>query len=99
MYIISKFTDYYDGAVGMGIDKSIVYERHTKGIFIPSYIGDVIDPRDGWKQTFTHIWGGWNDPIPKNKMNTTTIVIGFCGKLYVGIKYTKQIYTIQLYRG
>ena len=29
MLIISKFHDYYDSAIGMGIDKPVVYERHT----------------------------------------------------------------------
>ena len=30
MNIISKYKDYYDSAVGMGIDKTIVYVRDNK---------------------------------------------------------------------
>ena len=35
MYIVSKFHDYYDTAIGYGgVDKSIVYNRKTKYIDI-----------------------------------------------------------------
>jgi hypothetical protein len=29
MYIVSKFSDYYDGVMGLGIDKTVVYNRTT----------------------------------------------------------------------
>ena len=84
MYIISKFRDYYDGAVGTGIDKTIVYERKFISMPIPNHIKEQIQERDAWRGLFTHTYG--YTQLPKGKYNTYLIVIGFCGKLYPAIK-------------
>jgi len=92
MYIISKNRDYYDSAVGMGIDKSIVYERHLNSMLIPKDVHEVLDEDQGkWHSAagFTTSYGG---DIPKGKFNSHLIVVGFCGKLHIGIKFTKQLY-------
>ncbi len=89
MYIISKFNDYYDGAVGMGIDKTIIYQRHLKAMSIPEHIRKTIDEDHGWNSSFTD---RYSDKIPKGRYNTSIIVVGFCGKLYLGLKCTKQIW-------
>jgi len=89
MYIISKYRDYYDGAVGMGIDKTIVYERKLISMPIPNHIKEKISERDMWRSLFTHTYG--YGQIPKGKYNTYLIVIGFCGKLYPAIKTEKHV--------
>jgi hypothetical protein len=89
MYIISKYRDYYDGAVGMGIDKTIVYDRHFKSMPIPTHIKEKLREKEYWYSWFTH---QHHSQIPKGKYNTYLIVIGFCGKLYPAIKTQKHIY-------
>jgi len=91
MLIISKQKDYYDGVVGtMGVDKTIVYERHTK-----EYIKRNEFPKEfcydmtrGWKERspelnvgITHLKEG----IEKYK-RVNWFIVGFCGKLYIGWK-------------
>lgn len=95
MYIISKFKDYYDGAVGMGIDKSIVYKRNESEIDTPDYIKNVISVNEkyDWGEKFTTDYG-YN--IPDGKFNSTIIHIGFCGKLYLGFKFSKKSDTHRL---
>jgi hypothetical protein len=94
MYIISKNKDYYDGAVGMGIDKSIVYERELKSMSIPSHIKEKIgESYEGWHtNSFLHHNSYYrNDRIPKGKFSTYLVVIGFCGKLYPALKTIHSI--------
>ena len=84
MYIISKYKDYYDGAVGMGIDKSIVYERTFQSMLTPDHIKEKLQEEKNWRVGFTHQYG--YNRIPKGKYNTYLVVIGFCGKLYPAIR-------------
>ena len=92
MLIVGKFKDYYDGAVGMGIDKTIVYERHLVEMVIPKNISEMLKEIKHWGDSFTWVYGGLGiEAIPKGKTNTDLVVVGFCGKLYVGIKITKPI--------
>lgn len=77
MLIVSKFHDYYDSAMGMGIDKTCVYKRETKAI--PFKI------RGGWKEGRENpISGLFNERARYSAggWNTARYVIGFCGKLY-----------------
>jgi hypothetical protein len=77
MYIISKFKDYYDGAVGMGIDKTIVYERKTE----QKKLLDQMEEKllcTGWRDRYTNP-SAWGD-----QMETDVFIVGFCGKLYLG---------------
>lgn len=87
MRIISKFKDYYDGVQSYGSDHSIVYERKTKEVTIPmtSLFADVINEstRPGvifklWKngKRYTDEFLAFHE-----------IIIGFCGKLYLGYKF------------
>jgi hypothetical protein len=86
MYIISKYKDYYDGAVGMGIDKTIVYERKLNAISTPTHIDDKLSDKSDWRRhSFVSSYSSYHD-IPNGHYNTYLIVIGFCGKLYPAIK-------------
>jgi hypothetical protein len=85
MLIVSKFRDYYDSSVGVGIDKTIVYERHEKEIECPKKIFDVLNLN--WSNNFTNTYYR----LTNGMENSGYFVIGFCGKLYVGYKFTKKI--------
>jgi len=37
MKIISKFKDYYDSAMGYGVDKTVIYNRYTKEVTLPNH--------------------------------------------------------------
>ena len=86
MYIISKFKDYYDGAVGMGIDKTIVYERHLRQEQIPDELNDLFD-KYGNYSLYRETIGN----ILKGNYNTRLVHIGFCGKIYIGLVITKEV--------
>ncbi len=97
MYIISKFKDFYDSAVGMGIDKSIVYSRTNNKI----HYEDVKDLK--LINTLHHETNfTYGTPRKLNLPNFHTaknsvydsvslIVIGFCGKFYVGFRFTRKL--------
>ena len=79
MLIIKKYKDYYDGAVGMGIDKTIVYERKLNAMLIPSHIKEKIKEEKNWgTYSFTTQYASFH--LPEKKYNTYLIVVGFCGK-------------------
>ncbi len=86
MYIISKHKDYYDGAVGMGIDKTIVYERKFEAMSTPTNILEKIKEDDGWGSSASFVSSNAYGTPEKNKYDTYLIVVGFCGKLYPAIK-------------
>jgi hypothetical protein len=73
--IVSRFKDYYDGAMGYGIDKSLVYVRHTetKCEEIKRFheIDDCSRSNHDSERRF--------------------IIIGFCGKLIPMIKTVTNI--------
>ena len=85
MEIISKYKDYYDGTVGYGIDKTIRYERTVSGIETPKEFDKIVSqfsPDSYWR---SYNYGF----VPSDNVNV--VVIGFCGKLYLGIEFSKTI--------
>lgn len=99
MYIISKKSekDYYDGVAGIsGIDKTIIYTRHIQEVDL----NDV--PKIFQKKSYLYSKQP-ESPIMKmihtllkkeysNKFfGASHFVIGFCGKLYPGWKFYKEI--------
>lgn len=91
MYIISKFKDYYDSALGVtGIDKSIVYDRkiielENKEIPLDAYkpLLSNINMKGGFERQ--HIFY-LNKSETKYK-DVEYFLIGFCGKYYLGFKF------------
>lgn len=70
MRIISKFHDYYDTAMGMGIDPNLIYRRETRAIEVPRWTYDkkiieIMDIRPTWASFKPHL-----------------CALGFCGKCY-----------------
>jgi hypothetical protein len=96
MLIVSKDKDYYDSAVGMGIDKTIVYERHERVIdqnlfWLPDQIFGKAD-QWGFKRRFNDISLGCS-AYPKSYSDSRKAysgVVGFCGKLYPFIKFYEE---------
>lgn len=94
MLIISKNKDYYDGVVGsMGVDKTIVYERNTTEI---NDIKKFPKPFDNKKRKWSDVNHFYELPFFKLKSDTkyeyrSPFIIGFCGKLYVGIKFYYKV--------
>lgn len=84
MYIISKHKDYYDSAVGMGIDKTIVYERKPRQEKVPKELSDFLNQYDHYSFV--------KERLNKKIVNysTSVIHIGFCGKIYLGIRLNKE---------
>lgn len=92
MYIISKRKDYYDGVVGsVGMDKTIVYERHVEEIEDSAKM-----PKEFQYKGFR--WEGSNPflnichmDIDREKTSiyhdVDGFIVGFCGKLYMGWKF------------
>jgi hypothetical protein len=79
----------------MGIDKSIVYERYGKCIYVPSNIHNKLKQSSGSffdTKDFASEFESSRYLSKKDEYNEL-IVIGFCGKLYVGIKYVKTYYS------
>ncbi|MFW6219952.1 MAG: hypothetical protein ACOC33_03855 [bacterium] len=86
MLIVKKTNDYYDGVAGsMGVDKTIVFERHM-------FIIEEKDKR--FPEEFEK--GSWDELNPfhdinyldfdfdENKILLTPFIIFFCGKSYIG---------------
>jgi hypothetical protein len=86
MKIVSPFHDYYDTALGFGIDTSIMYDRRETEI--------ELQPND-FKETLSEIPSHrgrdyWRKP-EVNEFDAVPIIVGFCGRLYPG-------YEIEFYR-
>lgn len=86
MIIKSPFKDYYDNCVGYGIDKAVVFERETE-VLNPhncrrghSPLGDaaldIAAVCESLLENMVDLRSGYFSPF----------VVGFCGRLYVGLK-------------
>lgn len=78
MLIVSKFRDYYDKiGASFGVDKTIVFNRR-------SYLSEKIKFTKpyGWSNFYTK-----TKPKENEKFLISLLVVGFCGKTYVGIAH------------
>jgi hypothetical protein len=84
MLIISKFKDYYDTAIGVGgIDKSLVYQRITTEIEVDifsKYFKEFCTSHGLNHLPFNY----WGDRRKDGLEHYFPLIVGFCGKLYVG---------------
>lgn len=72
MLIVSKFHDYYDTAMTYGIDKTVVFERKIEEFEVEHYLREL--PHAEKFDTDR----GW--------VTLSLVLVGFCGKVYPGIK-------------
>jgi hypothetical protein len=100
MLIVSDFHDYYDIVLGEGINKTIVYNRKQKEIefsreLFKSVGSDIIYntlhniakeiPSTGYRDDSIILKNG-------DRVTHEFFIIGFCGKLYVGVKIEYKYY-------
>lgn len=71
MRIISKFHDYYDRAMGLGQDRTVVFVRHTENV---KDAPAIMEPPYHFDR-HSRDWTARCEPF----------TIGFCGKVYRGI--------------
>jgi hypothetical protein len=86
MKIISKYRDYYDSAVGLGIDKTIQYVRKTHDYAdkTPNSVLQIFGRKSMWSRSnaLSVRFGSYNSH--EENVTYTPFIIGFCGKLYIG---------------
>jgi len=89
MKIISKCKDYYDGAVALGIDNTLIYKRKSELISIvelEGYDSFIRDKPDTFELDRINIDIN-NYYTTKNYINFKEAIIGFCGKLYPAFEF------------
>jgi len=91
MFIVSKFHDYYDTAIGYGIDKECVYKRNTEKVELLK-TGESFD-------NLEKICNNKKYDYRNRKYYSYVIenyILGFCGKLYPFVKiiYENDTYFI-----
>ena len=90
MRIISKFSDYYDSAMGAGIDMSRVFVRNTEEIWKEEArhrIGhDLQQERTSKWDVFRPRMSGMIVKTKRRDIYITPFAITFCGKVYYGLK-------------
>ncbi|MBD8088686.1 hypothetical protein IFT48_01755 [Pseudomonas fluorescens] len=74
MLIIREKPDYYDSAIGYGVDKTVVYQRKTRVAEDPSIIRDIKIALGRAEER--------NPFLRRSKF--VPFHVGFCGKVYTG---------------
>jgi hypothetical protein len=72
MRIVSKKKDYYDCIQAHDQDRSIVYVRDEKEVFL--------------KNKYPFSWGWQNIEHNDWQIRTQMVLVGFCGKVYAGLE-------------
>lgn len=84
MRIISKFHDYYDAALGYGVDNSCVYIRKTEELKGKYNVNDQDPRRILILQAIEDAFQKLNGRLPER---FRYVAVGFCGKIYIGLAY------------
>lgn len=84
MKIISKFKDYYDSAIGQGIDPNLIYLREKKEIKVKN------NPDDPAVGEISSSWFHRSTLIDSSYYSFHAYLLGFCGKIYPMI-YVKKV--------
>ena len=74
MLIIREKPDYYDSAIGYGVDKTVVYQRKTRAAQDPAIVGDI-------KAAIEKVEAR-NPFLRRSKY--VPFHVGLCGKIYTG---------------
>lgn len=100
MLIIAKKKDYYDGVVGtVGVDKTIVYDRETvefENKNMPKFFKkkNIFGLRSHDDSPFVKIGYHSIKKEIKKYQHSSYFIVGFCGKLYVGWKFYREVKNI-----
>lgn len=86
MLLISKFRDYYDSALGLGIDKTIRYHRETTDMAVGPELTLVgVDKERPYPYHSEGYYSYWDrERCPK--YDATPIFVGMAGKVYPGYR-------------
>ena len=96
MRIFSKYHDYYDKALGYGIDPNVIYERKEEDIT------ELIDKRPEVKDLLSKIHDDVFD-FRVDKINSPELqivfknIMLFCGKIYFCIKVVYKVKGVEYY--
>lgn len=96
MRIFSKFHDYYDKALGYGIDQSVIYERKEEDI--TEFINKNSDIKDAIVQIHDNIFDFKVERInsPELQILFKKIIL-FCGRVYFCIEVAYKIKGVERY--
>lgn len=81
MYIISKYKDYYDNIAGQkGIDKSIIFDRHTEDFAFVTRN----KKSSGWGYDDFPTYGHMSQfNVKLENKRFSLYLVGFCGKIHI----------------
>lgn len=86
MYIISKFHDFYDTAMGQGIDKSLVFKREKveSNLNYSTYSKRASDikPQPIPIEVVSGLMNVPHDMYDRGSTRIIPMILGFCGKFY-----------------
>lgn len=100
MMILSSFRDYYDSCAGHGVDVTVQYRREPREYNLRAETG----PDGVTVKSFNSVIQQVNDRLPPLRGRLSFLYVGFCGKIYVGLRprivvNTGKIYTNTIYPG
>jgi hypothetical protein len=94
LLILSEFRDFYDNCASHGVDITIQYRRTTSQYNLLNEHGaHAVLVKD-----FNALIASVKDRLPPLVGNLPLLIIGFCGKIYVGIRPKIDPKTGQIYR-
>ncbi|HMS68722.1 MAG TPA: hypothetical protein PKD18_11310 [Saprospiraceae bacterium] len=91
MRIISDYKDYYDGLQSLGADEKIVYDRNKRNVIVsfPDYFERMANQYLVFGQS-SRMRGKKPNEYTK-RIYLSNLMIGFCGKLYVGYLFIEML--------
>ncbi|MDF1698363.1 MAG: hypothetical protein P1U56_21110 [Saprospiraceae bacterium] len=94
MKIISKYKDYYDSALALGIDKTLVYNRFhqaMKADLLPNYQKFNTTVWETIPDVYYCVPNGGSRFDANEFIDVQYVHIGFCGKIYPCISFARKI--------
>lgn len=82
MMILSSFRDYYDACASHGVDVTVQYHRKPRQYSLRDETG----PEGELIKDFNRYLQGLKDRLPPLTGRVPLVFVGFCGKVYVGLR-------------
>lgn len=94
MMILSPFRDYYDSCASHGVDMTVQYRRDSRQFNLRAETG----PDGATVKEFNQLFKIVNDRLPPLAGKISLVYVGFCGKIYVGLRPRVVCSTGRIYR-
>ena len=94
MMILSPFRDYYDSCASYGVDMTVQYRRDTRQYNLRAETG----PDGTLVKEFNYLLSLVKDRLPPLAGRISLVYVGFCGKIYVGLRPKVVCSTGRIYR-